>query len=116
MTAIEILLNRLYDTIETNEPAIKEKNIKQNSSELCNAIKEFIDMSFSYGHNLSYKNKISALLNTAELSIKKAGHEEWSQIKFAFMENDLHFIRKDRGKTQVQSLKLRLDQIFNPNN
>ena len=85
MTAFEILLNKLYDSIENNEPVEDERNVEHSPSKLFSAIREFIDVSFFYGNNLSYRNKISDLLVAAENSIRNSGHEEWAHLKFIFL-------------------------------
>lgn len=112
MTAFEILLNKLYDSIENNEPVEGDKKVKQNPSNLFSTIREFIDASFFHGNNLSYKNKISDLLLAAEKSIKNSGHEEWTHLKFIFLENELHIIKRDRAYSDVEILKSKLDDVL----
>jgi len=112
MTAFEILLNKLYDSIENNEPVDDVKNVEHNPSKLFNAIREFIDASFFYGNNLSYRSKISDLLLAAEKSIRNSGHADWAHLKFIFLENELHIIKRDRAYSEVENLKARLDHIL----
>lgn len=112
MTAFEILLNNFYDSIEKYEPSSVSQTSNQNHIELFTAIKKFIDTSFFHGSKLSYNNMISELFKKAESLLQNASHEEWSQLKFLFMENDLHIIRRDRADHEVQNLKMKLDSSF----
>ena len=112
MTAFEILLNKFYETIEHNEPtdSMPSKNIK--TKELNKLIKKFIDTSFFHGHNLKYKSVLSDLLNQSAGILQNTNHEDWSRLKFTFIENDLHIIRHDREKTDIANLKMKLDRAF----
>ena len=112
MTAFEILLNNFYDSIERNEPKTNRIPGSQNSSELFEAIRQFIDTSFSHGQNLSYKKPLSELVEKAASLFQNANHETWSKVKYTFMENDLHIIRRDRNKSDIENLKIRLDHSF----
>lgn len=113
MTAFEILLNKLYDSIENNEPSSIKQIQKKNSTELFSAVKEFVNLSFFHGRNLSDINMIIDSLNKVEFLLKRANHEQWEHIKFIFIENDLNSIRRDRKQKDVQFLKLTLDQSLN---
>ena len=112
MTAFEILLNKFFETIERNEPNNHTLNHHNKTKELFQLIRHFIDTSFLHGDNLSYNNTISELMNKSADLLQKLPHEEWAKVKYVFMENDLHIIRRDRGKADVENLKMRLDQIF----
>lgn len=112
MTAFEILLNKFYDSIENNEPTSAKHTDGQNSSELFSAIKQFIETSFFYGHNLSYRETISDHLKTSEDLLRNANHEHWAYVKYIFMENGLHTIRRDRARHDVQNLKMSLDNTL----
>ena len=70
MTAFEILLNKLYDTIEENEPKSTPQVTQFKSKELFPTIRSFVDISFSHGHKLSYKNILSELIENAAIYYK----------------------------------------------
>ena len=112
MTAFEILLNKFYDTIEKNEPDTIPSKVQNKANELSQLIRKFIDTSFSHGEYLAYNNKLTELIENAGGLLQNTTHEEWSNVKYVFMENDLHIIRRDRDKVDVQNLKMRLDRIF----
>jgi len=113
MTAFEILLNKFYETIEQNEPnKYHDHANNRNSSELYKLIRKFIDTSFFHGNNLSYKNALSEILETSANVLQKTNHEDWSKIKYAFVQNDLHIIRRDRRKVDIANLKMKLDNVF----
>lgn len=109
MTAFEILLNKFYDSIESNEPTNQDN---QSSSELFPTIKQFIDTSFYYGHNLSYSDLISECLEKSENLLKQGSHEQWAYVKYIFVQNELNIIRKDRLHEDVQNLKMNLDNTL----
>jgi hypothetical protein len=112
MTAFEILLNRFYDTIETSKPMASSSNYQVSSSNLSMLIRNYINTSFSYGSHLSYQPTLTSIANKAAIMLKDASVEEWERIHHAFTENDLHTIRRDRGKEDVIELKNRLEQTF----
>lgn len=112
MTAFEIFLNKFYDTIEKNEPKTNSWLIHNKSSELTQLIRKFIDTSFSHGQYLSYNYKLSRLIENAGDLLQNTTHEEWLNVKYVFIENDLHIIRRDRNKVDVLNLKMKLDKIF----
>jgi len=112
MTAFEILLNKLYDTIEENEPKSTPEVTQFNSKDLFPTIRSFVDISFSHGHKLSYRNILSELIENAANSLQNTTHEEWTKVKFTFIENDLHTIRRDRNQHDVHNLKSILDRTF----
>jgi len=112
MTAFEILLNNFYDIIEQNEPAESKSSTKNKIAELNQSIKKYIDTSFFHGHNLKYKKILSELRAQSAMILQHTNHEDWSKLKFTFIENDLHIIRRDRGKPDVESLKMKLDRNF----
>ena len=112
MTAFEILLNKFYDTIEQNEPEKSNTSINHKSNELSVVIKKFIDTSFFHGHNLEYKNVLTDMLQQSAGILQETNHEDWSRIRFAFVENDLHIIKRDREKADIANLKMKLDRIF----
>ena len=112
MTAFEVLLNNFYESIEKSEPSPNRQPSNQNNSELFTIIRQFINISFFHGNNLSYNTVISELIKSAETSLRNSSHEEWSQVKFFFMENDLHIIKRDRAYLEVQNLKMKLDSTF----
>lgn len=112
MTAFEILLNKFYETIEKNEPKNNSVHHQTKTTELLELIRNYIETSFSYGEHLSYKQKLTDIIEKSAEILQNSSHEEWSKVKYAFMENDLHIIRRDRDKSDIQNLKLRLDQIF----
>lgn len=112
MTAFEILLNKFYETIEQNEPQKTNPRRKFKKDELNQLIRKFIDTSFFHGHNLNYKKILSELLDQSAGILQKTDYEDWQKVKVAFIENDLHIIRRDREKTEVANLKMRLDRTF----
>lgn len=112
MTAFEILLNKFYDTIEQNEPEKSHTSAGYKLNELSGLIKKFIDTSFFHGHNLQYKNLLTDLLQQSAGILQKTNHEDWTRIRFAFMENDLHFIKRNRERADVANLKMKLDRLF----
>ena len=112
MTAFEILLNTFYDSIQRNEPKKTESSGNQNSSELFTAVRLFIDTSFSHGQNLSYSKTLSELLEKTALLFQSSGHDAWAQVKYTFIENDLHIIKYDRSKPEIETLKIKLDNSF----
>ena len=112
MTAFEVLLNKLYDIIEENEPKSTTEVTHFKSKELFPTIRDFIDISFSHGHMLSYKNILAELIENAANLLQNTSHEEWAKVKFVFIENDLHTIKRDRNQHDVHNLKLILDKIF----
>lgn len=112
MTAFEILLNKFYETIERNEPTVSKSSKKIKTNELNKLIRKFVDTSFFHGHNLKYKNVLSELLNQSAGILQNTNHEDWSKLKFTFIENDLHIIRRDREKTDIANLKMKLDRTF----
>lgn len=112
MTAFEILLNKFYETIEENEPKNGHPGEQHSSADLFTLIHKFIDTSFIYGHNLKYKSIISDLLEKAANILQNTNHEDWVMVKYKFVENDLHIIRRDRGKAEIATLKMKLDQAF----
>ncbi len=112
MTAFEILLNKFFETIENNEPKSNTPAPHHRPSELSHLIKDFIDTSFLHGENLDYQHKLSNIMQKSGNILQNTSHEEWSKIKYAFMQNDLHIIRRDRGKEDIRNLKMKLDQIF----
>lgn len=112
MTAFEILLNKFYETIEQNEPKSKEKSGQSNSLELFSLIKKYIDTSFFYGHNLRYRDRLIEITEKSALILQKTNHQDWLTLKYAFEDNDLHFIRRDRGKEELAKLKMKLDSAF----
>ncbi len=109
MTAFEILLNRFYVSIENSEPFNKDN---QTSSELFPTIKEFIDASFYHGHKLSYQDLISEYQTNAETLLSKGSHEQWSYVKYIFMENELNTMKEDREHQDIQNLKMSLDNTL----
>ena len=112
MTAFEILLNKLYDSIENNEPPKIKHNDNQNSSELFSCIKQFIDTAFFHGHNLSYQHMILSCLHESEILLQNANHEHWSYVKYIFIENELNTIKKGRVHQDIQNLKMSLDNTL----
>jgi GTPase SAR1 family protein len=112
MTAFEILLNKLYETIENNEPKNNHFQYETKSSELFKIISNYIETAFSYGELLSYKHILADLIEKSADILQNTTHEEWAKVKYVFIENDLHIIRRDRDKSDIQNLKMRLDQIF----
>lgn len=112
MTAFEILLNKFFDTIEQNEPEKSHPSNRHKSNELNNLIKKFVDTSFFHGHNLQYKNVLTDILEQSAGILRKSNHEEWSKVRFAFMENDLHIIKRGREKADIANLKMTLDRVF----
>jgi hypothetical protein len=112
MTAFEILLNAFYDTIEKNEPIDSNLKTKNSSAELNQVIRNFINTSFFNGSNLSYKGMLDELIVKGAGLLRNSDHEEWARVKFVFLQNDLHTIRKDRNADDVKQLKLRLEQMF----
>ena len=112
MTAFEILLNKFYDTIEQNEPEKSHATNMHTAKELYSLTRKFIDTSFFHGHNLRYKNVLSNLLEQSAGIMRKSNHEEWSRIRFAFLENELHTIKRDRAKEDIANLKMKLDRVF----
>jgi hypothetical protein len=112
MTAFEILLNTFYDTIEKNEPADSNFKTNNSSGELNEVIRKFINTSFFNGSNLSYKGMLDELILKGAGLLRNADHEEWARVKFVFLQNDLHTIRKDRNSEDVKQLKMRLEQMF----
>ena len=111
MTAFEILLNRLYDTIESSKPSEGSPNCRP-SSKLSQLIREYIDTSFNHGCYLSYQPTLTSIVEESAMFLKQLTFEEWEKIRSTFTENDLHIIRRDRGKQEVIELKNRLDQVF----
>ena len=112
MTAFEILLNKYYETIEQNEPKSRQVVANSNSTELFSLIKKFIDTSFFHGNNLTYRDIIVEIIEKSAFILQQANHEEWLRVKYIFEQNELHFIRRDRGKTELANLKMRLDYAF----
>jgi hypothetical protein len=112
MTAFEILLNAFYDTIEKNEPSSTNSHRGNSAGELNEVIRNFINTSFFNGSNLSYKGMLDELIVKGAGLLRNADHEEWARVKFVFLQNDLHTIRKDRNLDDVKQLKLHLEQMF----
>ena len=112
MTAFEILLNKFYDTIEENEPEKSQKSVGHKSNELSGIIKKFIDTSFFHGHNLQYQNVLTEMLQQSATILQQTNHEDWSKVRYAFMENDLHIIKRDRERADIANLKMKLDRLF----
>ena len=112
MTAFEILLNNFYDSIEKNEPTNNKLTTDQNPSELFDAVRQFIETSFLYGQNLSYTKLLSELIENTSHLFQASSHESWAKVKYVFIENDLHIIRRDRDKSEIENLKARLVQSF----
>jgi hypothetical protein len=112
MTAFEVLLNTFFETIEKNEPHTQGKSNQSLTHELNRVMKDFVHTSFTFGHNLSYKSIISELIETGAKLLKNSNHEEWERVRYIFIENDLHILRRDRNSHDVQNLKMRLEQNF----
>jgi len=112
MTAFEILLNEFYNTILKNEPQQKNDSSPKYSIELKKVIRDYVNISFKNGHNLSYKNNIKELLNKGADLLKSANYEDWMKVKYVFQQNELHFIKRDRKLSEVERLKARLDQML----
>ena len=112
MTAFEILLNSFYDTIEQNEPSSSKESKPSSSMELISLIRKYIDTSFFHGHNLRYRDKLVEIIEKSALILQQSNHEDWLKLKYAFEQNDLHFIRRDRGKAELAMLKMKLDRTF----
>ena len=112
MTAFEILLNRFYDTIENSRPNSVSTSYQNSTSELSDLIREYIDTSFNHGSYLSYQPTLTSMVNQTAKMLKETTVEEWEKIRYTFTKNDLHIIRRDRGKEDVIELKSRLDQVF----
>jgi hypothetical protein len=112
MTAFEVLLNSFYETIENNEPKSQGISNQSLSHELNRVIKDFVQTSFTFGHNLSYKNTIMELIEKGASLLKNSNHEEWERVRYVFQANDLHILRRDRNVHDVQNLKIRLEQNF----
>jgi hypothetical protein len=112
MTAFEILLNAFYDTIEKNEPSSTNSHRRNSAGELNEVIRNFINTSFFNGHNLSYKSMLDQMIARCAGLLKSTDHEEWARVKYVFLQNDLHTIRKDRSADDVKKLKMRLDELF----
>jgi hypothetical protein len=110
MTAFEILLNKFYDNIENSEP--ESDTVSKNSPELFEAVKQFIETSFYHGQNLAYAKKLSELTEKISNLFQNSDHEAWSRVKYTFVENDLHIIRRDRRKSDLEDLKSRLIHSF----
>ncbi|NJN28030.1 MAG: hypothetical protein HC819_19695 [Cyclobacteriaceae bacterium] len=112
MTAFEILLNNLYDSIVRNEPKNTSLAHHDSSSELYEALRQYIETSFAHGQNLEYSKMLAELIDRIANLIQSSNHEAWAKVKFAFMENDLHMIRRDRKNSDIASLKRRLEYSF----
>ena len=112
MTAFEVHLNRIYEIIEENEPTHTKETSRQLLTELIENIKRCIDSSYYHGDDLSYRNFLTALLKTAELSLQNASHEDWAMIKYKFLDNDLNLLKKGRKVDELQKLKHSLDKDF----
>ena len=112
MTAFEILLNKFYDCIVSNEPPAIKQNTNSDSSELFANIKQFIDMSFFHGHKLTQQEAISASLSKSGALLQQADHEDWSYVRYIFMENGLNTIDKDHNSRDIQHLKMNLDNTL----
>ncbi len=112
MTAFEILLNNFYDSIEKNEPTNNKLATPKNPNELYDAVRQFIEASFLHGQNLSYTQLFSELIDKTSGLFQSSSHESWEKVKYAFIENDLHIIRRDRNKTEIEELKTRLVHSF----
>lgn len=112
MTAFEILLNKFYETIEKNEPIQSEKSHPGLSFELNKIVKDFVNTTFTNGHNLSHQNVINRLMDESAVLLRNANYEEWARVKTIFQQNDLHVIRRDRNYHDVENLKLRLERMF----
>ena len=67
---------------------------------------------YSFDEKQKYKNIISDLLEKAANILQNTNHEDWVMVKYKFVENDLHIIRRDRGKAEIATLKMKLDQAF----
>jgi hypothetical protein len=50
-------------------------------------------MSFINGHNLSYKQMISELMERGADLLKNSNYEDWAEVKYVFQQNELHYIK-----------------------
>ncbi len=112
MTAFEILLNEFYNTILKNEPQQKNETGPKYSIELKKVVRDYINISFTNGHNLSYRNSIADLLNKGANLLRNSNYDDWVKVKYVFQQNELHFIKRDRKLSEVERLKARLDQML----
>jgi len=112
MTAFEILLNEFYNTILKNKPEQKNQSSPNYSIELKKVIKDYVNMSFTNGHNLSYKQMISELMERGADLLKNSNYEDWAEVKYVFQQNELHYIKRGRNLEEVEKLKFRLEQML----
>lgn len=112
MTAFEILLNTFYDTIEESEPCTSNRKPATSTLQLNAAIRKFINAAFFNGSNLSYKGMLNKLIEETAMLLKNSDHEEWARVKYVFLQNELHIIRRDRNQNEVLNLKRQLDALF----
>ena len=75
-------------------------------------VRKYIETSFDYGSYLSYQPTLTSIVNQSAKMLKELTIEEWERIRYAFKDNDLHIIRRDRARQDVIELKNRLDQVF----
>ena len=112
MTAFEILLNKFYETIEQNEPNPNQTTNTYQSIELFSLIRKYVETSFFYGNNLRYRDLLMDITERSAKVFKKSKYDDWLRIKYAFIDNDLHTIKRARCKGELILLKKNLDQIF----
>ena len=112
MTTFEILLNNFYDSIEKNRPSKANNPSTSITDELSRLVKKYIDTSFSNGDDLDYSNKLSEIQEKSATLLKNSSFDHWSKIRYAFIENDLHIIRKDRNRSDAFSIKTNLESIL----
>lgn len=112
MTAFEIVMNYFFDSIERNEPKEGDTVSGQNANELFEVVRQIIETSFAHGHKISYTTSIKRLIDQAGLLFHHSGHEAWEKVRYAFIENDLNTIKRDRNRNEMENLKTRLIHSF----
>lgn len=108
MTAFEIIMNHFFDVIEKSAPQKNQNNRTESASELTRLVRQYIKTSYEHGHQLAYRNMLIDLNNRISDLLTGSTYTEWERLRLALIGNDLHVIRRDRGKEDVAQLKSRL--------